>query len=241
MPKIGLDKAVKNINRSLERKQPASFDRLWIKKNLRTTFFFIEENIKNELGRTDWDLVVSRLDRPFQKRWMKGVKISKLPVRNYKNYFELEKIIKKYQDKLYTFISQADKNDRQICDLISIRLVRTAQKGNLLAKQKAITLSGYLVEQWIEDAKLLRWRGHKDLVNQNIENCIRRFRYAGSFLGYLYRTLEYTGRGLKPYTAFSLDEYMPLTQKRKVEKVVKNPQTGEVVFYNKKHLRKIYY
>lgn len=45
---------------------------------------------------------------------------------------------------------------------------------------------------------------------------------AGSFLGYLYRTLEYSGRGLVPLKKFSLDNFSPITGKRLLETFIKD-------------------
>lgn len=221
------DKAVKNIGRSLVRKHPISFDYLWIKRNCRTTYFFIAENIKTELDEADWDLVVSRLDRDLQKRWMKGRKQPKCLSAAYEDNAEVEVILKKHQDKLYTFVAQESAEDRVVCDWISIRLVRVAQKGNLLARSKVVTFVGYLIDQWIErNVKFARWRGNTDLIQEKTEGCICRFRYVGSFIGYLYRTFEYSGRALSGGEAYSLDECYSGTVKRKIDDTVYDDETG---------------
>lgn len=140
----------------------------------------------------------------------------------YEDKKELDIIISKYQEKLYTFISRENKDDKLTCDLISIKLVRLSQKGNTLAKDKISTLLRYLVDYWIEfDKSFLNWKGYNDLVDNHIDACIRRFRYAGSFVGYLYRTLEFSGRGLTPLEKFSLDDYSLESNKRKVETFIK--------------------
>ena len=73
-------------------------------------------------------------------------------------------------------------------------------------------------EEWIEyDKSLFVWKGYNELITEHIEACICRFRYAGSFIGYLYRTLEYSGRGLVPLEKYSLDEPSNITGKRKIE------------------------
>ena len=74
----------------------------------------------------------------------------------------------------------------------------------------------YLVDYWVGfDKSFFNWKGYNDLIDIQIVACIRRFRYAGSFVGYLYRTLEYSGRGLTPLEKFSLDDYI-LDSKNKV-------------------------
>jgi len=180
------------------------------------SYEFIINNVKNELSEPDWDLVVSRLDRWNQKSWMKGIK--RKTVKLYKNETELSAVLSSYDDKLYTFLAHRDKEDKVICDWISIRLVRMAQQGNILAKEKITGLLKYTISQWIECSKYLSvWNGYDDLIDKYIDICIRRFRYAGSFLGYLYRTLEYAGRGLVPLKKFSLDDVLKSTNKRIID------------------------
>jgi hypothetical protein len=228
---MNYNQAIKNLNRSLSKRQPSTFNQAWVKNCVRKSYNFIVENIKTELGETDWDQVVCRLDYEHQKLWRKGIKIKK-KTNQYEDLSEVENVLTKYKKKLYTFLVQVDKEDRQICDQISIRLVRIAQKGNLFAKKKALIFIGQLVDQWMDSHKLKRWRGYNDLIEKNIERCIRRYRYSGSFLVYLYRTLEYSGRGLPPLEAFSLDDYLPETTKRRSEDLVYDPETGETRLYD---------
>ena len=63
----------------------------------------------------------------------------------------------------------------------------------------------FTVDAWIEQHETIaRWGGHEEELQDQIEACIRRYRY-GSFLTYLFRTLECAGRGVVPYQAYSLD------------------------------------
>lgn len=220
---MNLEKAIRNINRSLNKKRPLTFSPIWIKYRCRFSSEFIINNIKNELGEPDWDLVVSKLDRWNQKLWMKGIK--RKTVKLYENETELSAVLSSYDDKLYTFLAHRDKEDKAICDWISIRLVRVAQQGNVLAKEKITSLLKHTIGQWIEHNKYLSvWNGYDDLIDKYIDTCVRRFRYAGSFLGYLYRTLEYAGRGLVPLKKFSLDDVSTITGKRTIECFIKNKE-----------------
>lgn len=220
---MNLEKAVKNINRSLIKKQPLTFSPIWIKYSCRVSYEFIINNIKNELGEPDWDLIASKLDRWNQKSWMKGIK--RKIVKPYEDKAELSTVLARYDDKMYTFLAHRDKEDKAICDWISIRLVRMAQQGNILAKEKITGLLKYTISQWIECSKYLSvWNGYDDVIDSYINTCIQRFRYAGSFLGYLYRTLEYAGRGLVPLKKLSLDDVLIISGKRAIDnfnKVIK--------------------
>jgi len=218
---MNLEKAICYINRSINKKQPKSFDDKWIKYRCKISYQFIVDNIKTEFDETDWDLVISRLDRWNQKLWMKGIK--RKINEPYINEIELNIILDKYGDKLYTFLAQQNKEDRDICDLIGIKLVRLSQKGNILSGDKTVTLLSHLISQWLEhDRSLFSWKGYDELMIDIIKGCIRRFRYAGSFLGYLYRTIEYSGRGLVPLEKFSLDDLSLVTGRRLLENFIKD-------------------
>jgi len=227
---MNFNQTIKNLNRSLAKKKPLFFNHSWIKNRVRKSYNYIIENIKTESGCTDWDQVIRCLEHDYQKLWLKGIKPQK-NINQYEDCTEVDAIINKYQKKLYTFLVQADKEDKKTCDEISIRLVRTAQKGNLLARQKAKDFIKQLVDYWIDNRNFQHWRGYDDLIEKNIDQCIRCYRYSGSFLVYLYRTLEYSGRALRPLEAFSLDENSSITEKTKIESVVKDSETGEILIY----------
>lgn len=226
--------ALKNLNRSLSKRKPKTFNSSWVRNCVRKSYNFISENIRTESGDIDWDKVISSLDHDYQKLWLKGVKRKK-KVTLYEDDSEVNAIITKYKNKLYTFLAQIDKDDKKACDEISIRLVRTAQKGNLLAKQKAIVFIKQLIDSWIETEYFHHWRGYDDLLEINIDRCIRRYRYSGSFIVYLRRTLEYSGRALRPIDAYSLDENSIIAERSKSESVIKDSETGEIIIYSNKH------
>lgn len=213
---MNLEKATRNINRSLTKKQPTSFNPIWIKYRCKVSYRYIVDNIKDEFNEPDWDLVVSRLQRYNQKLWLK--KRKKKYVVLYEDHEELDVILNKYKDRLYTFISRGNKEDSLICDCIGIKLVRLSQNGNTLANDKVFELLKYLVYYWIDfDRSFFNWKRYNELANEYIALCIRRFRYAGSLIGYLYRTLEYSGRGLVPMEKFSLDDLSLITGKRVID------------------------
>lgn len=217
---LNTNKIIRNINRSFNKKQPEKFNPQWIKNRCRVSYEFIINNVKTEFGEPDWDLIVSKIERHNQQLWMR--KIKRVEVVPYENREELNVVLNYYKNKLYTFLGQIDNNDRIICDWISIRLVRLSQKGNLLAKNEIVGSLESLVDQWIEfDKSLYNWKGYNELKTEHIEACIRRFRYAGSFLGYLYRTLQYSGLGLVPIEKFSLDDYSRITGKKLVDTFIK--------------------
>ena len=226
---MNFEQAIRNINRSLNKKQPKSFNANWIKYRCNVSYRFIINNIANEFGEPDWDLITTNLDRQFQGLWLKGLK--KKQPNKYSDENEIVLVLAPHREKLYTFVSQINQEDKKICDQISISLVRLAQRGNLLAIQKIKQLVPFLINQWIEGYKLNRWRGYNDLINICIDDCIRRYRYSGSFIGYLNKTMECAGRPLKSIEAFSLDKKSQITDKAIIDNVAKDYKTGEVKIF----------
>jgi hypothetical protein len=215
---MNLNQAIKNIDRSIIKRSPKSFHPNWIKYSCKVSYKYIVNNIRDEFNNTDWDLIISKLQRYNQRLWLKKKKRKRKSAILYKDKEELNVILNKYQKNLYTFIFRENKEDVLVCDLVSIKLVRLSQKGNTLASDKALELLRYLVDYWVEfDKSFSSWKGYNDLMDNHINACIRRFRYAGSFVGYLYRTLEYSGRGLIPLEKFSLDDYFIDNKKRKID------------------------
>jgi hypothetical protein len=224
---MDFDSAVKTINRLLIEKQPHAFNSSWIRGYAPHIYRFFQKNIRREIGGIDWDRVTRALNRKFQNKWIisqrNGTKL-------YRSKAEVKIILRKYDDKLYTFLTPADKDNNSIRDIISITLVRIAQKGNMTAKQEIIKLVRFTIDEWIESCpRISRWKGYEYLIKKRIEGCIRCYRYSGSFMGYLFKTFEYAGRGLRPITEYSLDEPLYSGQKKIIDKIAQNPETGEIL------------
>lgn len=198
---MDFDSAVKTIDKLLMEKRPDTFNRFWIRKYAPHVYRFVQKNIRAEIGGIDWDRFTRALDRKFQKKWIASSRRGK---KSYRKKAEVGTVLQKYHGKLYTFLTPEDKNDKDLRDIISIALVRIAQRGNVIAKEEIIKLVRFTIDEWIErNPKLFSWQGYEFLIQKRIESCIRRYRYSGSFLGYLFRTLEYEGRGLRPITEYS--------------------------------------
>lgn len=230
---MDFDQAIKIINKLLAKKRPDAFNSSWILKHAPRCYRFIHRNVKTETGGIDWDKITYALEWKYQRRWAPG-RQKKNPVL-YENPAEAETITNKYRDKLYVFIAPQDLADRRVRDIISITLVRLAQNGNLSAKQEVMKLVMYTVNDWLEKYYFLtRWQGYEEEIQKQLEGCIRRYRYTGSFLHYVFRTLEYAGRGIRPFYAYSLDEPVAWdAEKTKVENVIQDPETGQVKIYSR--------
>jgi len=87
---------------------------------------------------------------------------------------------------------------------------------------------------WIDTEYFKHWCGYDDLLETNIDRCIRCYRYSGSFIVYLRRTLEYSGRGIRSIEAYSLDEQDSLTDRKKSDNLVYDEITGETRLYHQK-------
>jgi hypothetical protein len=141
--------------------------------------------------------------------------------------------LERYRSKLYVFIAPADGTDLRLRDQIAVALVRVAQTGNLLAKAELLELVRYTIDGWLDNyCYLARWRGHEDEILEHLEGCIRRYRYSGSFFRYVFRTLEYAGRGIRSLCARSLDEPVAAgARERNIDNVIRDPESNEIIPY----------
>ena len=211
--------------------QPNIFNSSWIRGYAPHIYRFFQKNVRREIGGIDWDRITRALDRKLQRKWItsrrKGTKL-------YRNKAEVKIILHQYDGKLYTFLTPDDKDNNSIRDIISIALVRIAQKGNMTAKQEIIKLVRFTIDEWIEHRpKIARWKGYEHLIEKRIEGCVRCYRYSGSFMGYLFKTLEYAGRGLRPIVVHSLDDSPYPGGKRRIDRIAQNPETGEILIYGR--------
>ena len=104
-----------------------------------------------------------------------------------------------------------------------IRLVRAAQKGNMLAKEQVIECMTLIVYEWIENSKhIARWKGYTYEIENRIQACIRNYRYSGSFMRYVFRTFQYSARRLCP--TFSLDDRFLNGKKTRVDYVIQEEE-----------------
>jgi len=200
------------LNDLLAEKNPPEFNRAWVRKNSPRAYRFIQKEIRVENGGIDWDRITRTLNPKYQKRWIGSLRRKSNP---YQDKAEVDIVLQKYEGKLYTFIASADSNDEYVRDIISIELVRIAQKGNFSARQKILELMRFTIDDWIEKhPELSCWRGYDPLISIRLDCCIRCYRYSGSFMRYIFKTLEYAGRGLKPLIAYSLDDATHLRNRR---------------------------
>jgi hypothetical protein len=199
--------AITTLNALLRSLKPASFNSSWIRTRAPRCYRFFQKNVRREYGGIDWDSVTAGLERKFQRLWKPSR--ARKPRKSYEDRSEIETILKKHPEKLYVFISPRDKNDERLADRIGISFVRLAQRGNLLARRQLCELVRFTVDRWIERHETIaRWCGHEEELQSQLTACIRRYRYTGSFLTYVFRTLEYAGRGLMPARVYSLDATM---------------------------------
>lgn len=195
------DDIIKAINFTLLEKQPLKFSPSWILKNNPCAYRYIWKNIRTETNEIDWDTVTSNLNRSFQKRW---TRYRHKQIIKYKDQDELNLVLNKYKDKLYTFLTITTEKDKHIQDRMVISLVRLGQKGNICAQEELIKWVTFITDDWIDRyPQMYKWKGYTDEVPDKIRGCIRCYRYTGSFLGYLFKTLEYSVRGKPPLVSLN--------------------------------------
>lgn len=231
------DTVTRELNELLCKEKPLKITSSWIVMNAPRIYYFFWRHIRSDSGDVDWDRIVSHLDKEFQKKWSGRLSRTKRQwqaMKWYRSRKEVSIVLKKYREKLYTFISPQDSEDRRVRDAISIALVRITQKGNLSAKQEILSLLRYTVNYWIEwIPSLSSWKGYESEIDEQLESCIRRYRFTGSFMTYLFCSFEYRGRGLGNLQVYSLDDTLPLGEKRRVENVIQDTETGEAVLYKR--------
>lgn len=195
---------VKHLNKTLKQKDPQAFSSSWIYKNCPRVYRYAYKNIRTEHDTIDWDLVTSEISRKFQKRW---IRYRRKQVKAYENQIEVDLILEKYKNHFYTLIVATNDNDRNVRNRIIVSFVRISQKGNILAQTELIKWLRYTTDEWIERHwQLKKWKGYTDDIEDKMRGCIRGYRYTGSFLGYLFKTLEYSARGMCYLEKYSFDD-----------------------------------
>lgn len=218
---------IRMLHKTLREKNPPEFSSTWIVENAPAAYRFISKNVRSGIGEIDWDRVTVALSRRYQHRWVRYRRKSK---KTYEDADELERAIGKYRDRFYVFFAITNDKEELLRHRITIALVRVAQKGNALAAKELVGMLRYMVDDWIDRYYFMRrWRGAESEIDGAIEGCIRRYRYTGTFFGYLFKTMEYSANALKPF--YSLDNYLPGTDKRLSEIVGQDPESGEVKVY----------
>ncbi len=201
---MNIESVINTMNNLLAKKQPQTFNRAWVRVNAPCVYRFIRKEIRNESGGIDWDRITRGLKPRYQKQWTGSLRKT---TKSYRNKAEVDAVLQHYNDKLYTFITSENRNDEHIRDIISISLVRNAQRGNIAARLEIIKLLSFTIDDWIDrNPTLSSWKGYEPLIQTRLECCIRCYRYSGSFTRYVFKTLEYAARGLKPLIAYSLDD-----------------------------------
>jgi hypothetical protein len=184
------------LNGIICKKKPTTFNSSWLKKHAPACHRFIRKYVRTPIGAIDWDRVTSSLQPELQRLWRPRIKRRHRPRRSRR---EIELILSKYRAKLYVFLAPIDAEDERIRDNIATSLVRSAQTGNVLAKKELSALVRYTVEGWLDTYRLMsRWKHREREVRKQIEGCIRRYRYSGSFLRYVFWTLHCAARGMPP-------------------------------------------
>jgi hypothetical protein len=225
-----LQRVVAKLNRLLLQNSPETFNSTWVHKRAPGCYSLIRKHIRSEVGSIDWDKITSALEPKWQRLWTPKQWRKSKPYRDRK---EIGLILNKYRNKLYVFVAPADAIDLQIRDRIAVALVRVAQAGNLSARAELVELVRYTIDGWLDNYYFMsRWRGREDGIREQLDGCIRRYRYSGSFLRYVFRTLEYAARGIRSVYACSLDDPIATdARKRKTYNVIHDPETNEIVPY----------
>lgn len=225
------DQAIERLTQALKRWKPVRFNPYWIYWHEPRVYRFIKKNVRTELGRIDWDYVTSKLDRSLQVLWHEERIASLQP---YSDPVEVEIALRKYWDKRYVFFTYERGEDDDVRNIISVALVRLAQRGNVAAEEELMDFLVLMTGDWVGRYRMLwRWQWDPVGLREQCKHCIYRYRYTGTFPGYLYKTLEYSALQLpRPQL---LDDTILDGDVRRVDRVIQDPETGEnsIADYNK--------
>lgn len=191
---------INQLNQILETKKPVKISPSWVYKNCKSSYMYFYKYVRTDLGEIDWDLITSKLDKCHQRKWSKYGKIKK---KRYENQGEVDIILNKYKDKMYTLLSAPSKREQKVKDILIIKFVRASQRGNVLAQKELISWLDFTVQDWVDrHTQIRRWMNHKDELENQVLGCILRYRYTGTFIGYLFKTLELSAYGKPPIVSF---------------------------------------
>ncbi len=223
---MNLEQAIQTLQSVLRKEQPSRFSSSWVYAHAPRVYFYIWRNVRTELGDVDWDLVTSKLEKPFQRLWHPRRRCRKSP---YRDTHEMRTALGEHWEKRYVFLHAPTEVEWRERDWIAAILARLSQKGNLCAQEELLELLHFMVDHWMERRPELRkWRVHPSDLDHTLKQCVRCYRYTGSFAIYLLITLMKAGRGL-PYIRWSsLDATILDSDLRRIDSVVQDPETGEL-------------
>jgi len=223
---MNFDDAITLLSSSLKEKQPPQFSSSWIYFHVPRVYFFIWKNIRTELGDVDWDFVTSKLEKPLQRLWHPQRARRNRP---YRDPRELQRALGEYWNKRYVFLHAPTEVEWRERDWISAILARLSQRGNLSAQEEFLELLHFMVDHWVERRfDIRKWRMYPTDLDHTLKQCIRCYRYTGSFAIYLLITLTKAGRGLSYIRWSSLDATILDSDLRRIDSVIQDPETGEI-------------
>ena len=119
---------------------------------------------------------------------------------------------------MYVLFALVGEEDKKLQHTLIIKLVRLGQRGNIEAKEHLLEYVTFITDDWIDRyPQIYRWKEYTDEVPNKIVGCMKRYRYTGSYLGYLFRTRGYYAYA-KP-KLFSLDDNILEGTMKRIEKV----------------------
>lgn len=204
--------AIQKLNQCLKQKKPKVFNPFWMKANAGNLYEYFSAFVQLPSGGIDWDFITAHLDKSFQKRWNPSIEYSD----SYNCQRELNEILVGYQKEMHMLYVPQNNEEKIMQDRIIIQLVRLAQRGNSLAKEKVLDCTSFVIYEWMENSKCIkRWKNYSNEIPSKVESCIKNYRYSGSFIKYLYMTFYYSSRGLR--TTVSLDQPIGSQNKKRMD------------------------
>lgn len=153
-----LEDAIHTLQTALRKEQPSSLSSMWVYSRVPRVYFYIWRNVRTELGDVDWDLVTSKLEKPYQRLWHPQRRRRNAP---YCDAYEVQAALGEHRDKRYVFLHAPTEAEWRERDWIAAILARLSQKGNVSAQDELLELLHFMVDSWMERRPDLRkWRVH---------------------------------------------------------------------------------
>jgi hypothetical protein len=96
-----------------------------------------------------------------------------------------------------------------------------------VAQQELIRWLMFIVNEWLDRRRwqVYKWKGYTDDLEDKMKGCTRCYKYTGTFLGYLFKTLQYSSRGMRPMIKYSLDDTVFDGEESKINYLTHDQQT----------------
>ncbi len=206
--KYTLESISSEVQALLEKEKPKEWSPTFLAKKARHVFRFAERNLTNAKGGIEWDRLISLLPPEYQASWKRKIFLEDITVaEGYSNQEEVDQLLEKHKDSLYLFYESTGKHEEDAVNQICMDFIDLIRKGNQEAKETFTQFLQPAITKWLDSEALpASLAQNPEKMNERVDRCLYLWKKNKTFLGYVFRTLDFTARGLKKHRVISLDE-----------------------------------